>query len=174
MRVISTLKTVWTCGLVRLDSTMRCAMMERILVMGTSSPGLRLRSCAAWQRLVRKALELQGFVASEGGRERRRASAALLKVAEDVGLGDATRCSGAGDLARSTLLSLAILRTSGEERRRSPDCGCGRMAECGLVVPRCAAGPLRRCSVDAAGAGGLSSHAADDGDDGVDVTVAPS
>ena len=39
MRVMSTLKTVWTCGLVRLDSTMRCAMMERILVMGTSSPG---------------------------------------------------------------------------------------------------------------------------------------
>src|SRR5580692_6140722 len=39
MRVISTLKTVWTCGLVRLDSTMRCAMMERIFDMGTSSPG---------------------------------------------------------------------------------------------------------------------------------------
>src|SRR6185312_15240889 len=39
MRVISTLKTVWTCGLVCLDSTMRFAMMARILVMGTSSPG---------------------------------------------------------------------------------------------------------------------------------------
>src|SRR4030088_1389427 len=39
MRVISTLKTVWTCGLVRFDSTMRCAMMERIFDMGTSSPG---------------------------------------------------------------------------------------------------------------------------------------
>src|ERR1700721_3197338 len=39
MRVMSTLKTVWTCGLVRFDSTMRCAMMERIFDMGTSSPG---------------------------------------------------------------------------------------------------------------------------------------
>src|SRR5258705_8209695 len=39
MRVISTLKTVWTCGLVRFDSTMRCAMMERIFAIGTSSPG---------------------------------------------------------------------------------------------------------------------------------------
>src|SRR5258707_9717387 len=39
MRVISTLKTVWTCGLVRFDSTMRCAMMERIFDIGTSSPG---------------------------------------------------------------------------------------------------------------------------------------
>src|SRR5271170_3520494 len=39
MRVMSTLKTVWTCGLVRLDSTMRCAMIERIFDMGTSSPG---------------------------------------------------------------------------------------------------------------------------------------
>src|ERR1700736_3356975 len=39
MRVISTLKTVWTCGLVRFDSTIRCAMMERIFDMGTSSPG---------------------------------------------------------------------------------------------------------------------------------------
>ena len=38
MRVMSTLKTVWTCGLVCLDSTMRLAMIERILVMGTSSP----------------------------------------------------------------------------------------------------------------------------------------
>src|SRR5882672_3249320 len=39
MRVMSTLKTVWTCGLVRLDSTMRCAMIERIFDIGTSSPG---------------------------------------------------------------------------------------------------------------------------------------
>src|SRR5580704_4897702 len=39
MRVMSTLKTVWTCGLVRFDSTMRCAMIERIFVIGTSSPG---------------------------------------------------------------------------------------------------------------------------------------
>src|SRR6202041_2015087 len=44
MRVISTLKTVWTWGLVRLDSTMRWAMMERIFDMGTSSPGC---GCAA-------------------------------------------------------------------------------------------------------------------------------
>src|ERR1700729_3579862 len=40
MRVMSTLKTVWTCGLVCLDSTMRFAIIERILVMGTSSPGM--------------------------------------------------------------------------------------------------------------------------------------
>src|ERR1700733_8283984 len=39
MRVISTLKTVWTWGLVRFDSTIRCAMMERIFDIGTSSPG---------------------------------------------------------------------------------------------------------------------------------------
>jgi hypothetical protein len=39
MRVMSTLNTVWTCGLVRFDSTMRCAMIERIFDIGTSSPG---------------------------------------------------------------------------------------------------------------------------------------
>src|SRR5579871_966375 len=39
MRVISTLKTVWTCGLVCLDSTIRFAMIERILLIGTTSPG---------------------------------------------------------------------------------------------------------------------------------------
>src|SRR3954468_2302479 len=39
MRVMSTLKTVWTWALVCLDSAMRLAMMERIFDMGTNSPG---------------------------------------------------------------------------------------------------------------------------------------
>src|ERR1700733_7265062 len=39
MRVMSTLKTVWTCGLVCALSTMRCAMMLRILVSGRSCLG---------------------------------------------------------------------------------------------------------------------------------------
>jgi len=39
MRVMSTLKTVWTCGLVAFDSTMRLAMIDRILDRGTNSPG---------------------------------------------------------------------------------------------------------------------------------------
>ena len=83
MRVMSTLKTVWTCGLVRLDSTMRWAMMERILVMGTSSPG------CGWGAA--------GFAGAGGGAERcrsRRGSGSRLwrpafEVAEDVFLGDA-------------------------------------------------------------------------------------
>src|SRR5580692_12561631 len=37
MRLISILKTVWTWALVRLESTIRWAMMERIRVIGTSS-----------------------------------------------------------------------------------------------------------------------------------------
>src|SRR5665213_1590032 len=47
MRVISTLKTVWTWGLVCLDSTMRLAMMERILDMGTSSPSCCVETAGA-------------------------------------------------------------------------------------------------------------------------------
>src|SRR5579875_3607940 len=47
MRVISTLKTVWTCGEVAFDSTMRLAMMERILDMGTRSPGRGAAGAAA-------------------------------------------------------------------------------------------------------------------------------
>src|ERR1700753_1855791 len=39
MRVMSTLNTVWTWALGALDSTMRLAMMARILDIGTSSPG---------------------------------------------------------------------------------------------------------------------------------------
>src|SRR3954462_4905414 len=38
MRVMSTLKTVWTCALVCFDSAMRLAMMLRILLIGTRSP----------------------------------------------------------------------------------------------------------------------------------------
>src|SRR5579875_1387639 len=47
MRVMSTLKTVWTWALVCLDSTMRFAMMARILDMGTSSPGCGVGAEAA-------------------------------------------------------------------------------------------------------------------------------
>src|SRR5260370_38410132 len=46
MRVMSTLKTVCTCALVCLDSTMRSAIFLRIGVMGTSSPGIGGGMCA--------------------------------------------------------------------------------------------------------------------------------
>src|ERR1700690_4051770 len=110
IRVISTLKTVWTCGLVRLDSTMRWAMMERIFVMGTISPGC---GCAA------AGLAAAGAGVKTGG----------------AGAGPFGPCSRgltmsgfvvgpegpvAETLVRSTLLSFAILRTSGDERTRSP------------------------------------------------------
>src|SRR5664280_2178790 len=36
---MSTLKTVWTCGLICALSAMRWAIMARILVSGTSAPG---------------------------------------------------------------------------------------------------------------------------------------
>src|SRR5579875_1883806 len=52
MRVMSTLKTVWTCALVCLDSTMRRAMMARILDMGTSSPGSGVGAAAAFAGCV--------------------------------------------------------------------------------------------------------------------------
>src|SRR5260370_37014299 len=47
MRVMSTLKTVCTCALVCLDSTMRSAIFLRIGVIGTSSPGIGGGMCAA-------------------------------------------------------------------------------------------------------------------------------
>ena len=40
MRVMSTSNMPWTCALVRRDSIMRCAMIRRMLVMGTRSPGM--------------------------------------------------------------------------------------------------------------------------------------
>src|ERR1700710_340052 len=114
MRVMSTLKTVWTWGLVRLDSTMRCAMMLRILVMGTSSPG------SGWA-----AAGLAGAGAAGGG-------GAAAGVGAAGGLARPSRwptmsvlvtrpaAPVPGTWVRSTLLSFAILRTSGEERTLSP------------------------------------------------------
>ena len=40
MRVMSTSNMQWTCALVRRDSIMRCAMILRICVIGTTSPGM--------------------------------------------------------------------------------------------------------------------------------------
>src|ERR1700744_1974929 len=47
MRVMSTLKTVWTCALVCLDSTMRLAMMPRILDQGSNVPGAGVGAAGA-------------------------------------------------------------------------------------------------------------------------------
>src|SRR5262249_14954636 len=40
MLVKSTSYMQWTCALVRRDSTMRCAIILRMFVMGTRSPGM--------------------------------------------------------------------------------------------------------------------------------------
>ena len=83
-------------------------------------------------------------------------------MAEDVVLGDAASSAGAGNLGRSTLLSFAILRTSGEERMRSPSDAAGAGGGSGrrwlLQALRERSGS--RCS--------CSCGAANDGDDGVD------
>src|ERR1041385_2824034 len=42
MLVKSTSYIQWTCALVRRDSTMRCAIILRIFVMGTRSPGIEV------------------------------------------------------------------------------------------------------------------------------------
>src|SRR5271156_5333003 len=110
MRVMSTLKTVWTWGLMRLDSTMRWAMMERIFDMGTSSPG------SGWGAA--------GLGAAGAGAETAGAGAAgfgpfskWLTMSVFVMRPEAPVPA---TWVRSTLLSFAILRTSGEERTRSP------------------------------------------------------
>src|ERR1039458_9009966 len=110
---MSTLKTVCTCGLVCLDSTMRRAMMERILVMGTSEPGVGMGMGAGAAGLAAEAgapgLASKAGGAAAGFSRCARMSVLVIRPAEPV----------PGTCARSTLLSLAILRTSGEERRRS-------------------------------------------------------
>ncbi len=63
MRVMSTLKTVWTCGLVCLDSTMRRAMMLRILVMGTRLPGMGASAAGAAAEDLAGAAAGAGFAA---------------------------------------------------------------------------------------------------------------
>ena len=97
MRVMSTLKTVWTCGLVRLDSTMRCAMMLRILVMGTRLPG--------------RGTFVAGVAAKDstgsGGGSRLRGG--ILDVAENVRLGDASRWAGSGDSVQIDVVVLGNL-----------------------------------------------------------------
>src|SRR5665213_2326989 len=103
MRVMSTLKTVCTCGLVCLDSTILFAIMLRILVIGTSSPGSGAGFGAA-----EGAGTAANFVA--GFSMWSRMSCLVMRPAEPV----------PGTCARSTLLSLAILRTSGDDRNRSP------------------------------------------------------
>ena len=110
MRVISTLKTVWTCGLVRLDSTMRLAMMERIFVIGTSSPGC---GCGGWQasQLVQgRRLAGAAGAAATG-------FAPLLEMADDVGLSDAAGGSGAWDLGEIDVVVLGDLA----DKRRGAD-----------------------------------------------------
>src|SRR5271170_1988239 len=115
MRVISTLKTVWTCGLVRFDSTMRCAMMERIFVIGTSSPGCGWGAAG----LAGAGAVAEGAGAAATGFDpcSRWLTMSVLVMRPDAPV--------PATWVRSTLLSFAILRTSGEERTRSPSVADG-------------------------------------------------
>ena len=105
---MSTLKTVWTCGLVCLDSTMRCAMMLRILVMGTRLPGMGTSAGVAAEGLAGAAAGA-GF----GG--------GILDVAEDVRLGDASGWAGAGD---SGQIDVVVLGNLAHQRRGTRTLAC--------------------------------------------------
>src|SRR5271154_3993114 len=116
MRVMSTLKTVWTCGLVCFDSTMRCAMMERIFDIGTSSPG---NGCGAAGL---------GVAGAEGAGAGGATAAGFVPCSRWLTMSVFVIRPEApvpATLVRSTLLSFAILRTSGEERTRSPSDAAG-------------------------------------------------
>src|SRR6266702_8208914 len=143
MRVMSTLKTVWTCGLVCLDSTMLRAMMERILVMGTSSPGIG--AGAAGFAAAAGAYGTAAYLAAVGFSRWLRMSDLLRRPAEPV----------PGTWLRSTLLSLAILRTSGDERRRSPDVAAAGVSETGAAATGSAAAGVGAAAFGAGAAAGL-------------------
>src|SRR5258708_2333247 len=148
MRLMSILKTVWTWALVRLESTIRWAMMERIRVRGTSSSpaattgvgggrgvdGLAAAGGGPGGGGAPGGLGARGAVAPPLARKPRISSLVILPD-EPV----------PGTWRRSRLFSLAILRTRGEERTRSP----GSVSAISLSV-----------SVSAAGAGAEGCGAA--------------
>src|SRR5450432_619944 len=124
--VRSILKQVWTWGLMRLESTMRCAMIERMRVRGTSSPG--------WGPAAGAGLAAAGAAATGAGAAGAGTGAtgagtagAAAAVAFPPGPFSARYCRTFSlvmrpadpvpvTLVRSRLLSLAILRTRGEDR----------------------------------------------------------
>src|SRR5579875_3607733 len=130
MRVKSILKTVCTCALVRLESTMRCAMMDLIRLIGTSSPGSAEVTGAAGAAAFAAA---GGAGAAEA--EADAGAAAGVAAAPCFSRKPSTSsfvmrppAPVPGTWARSRLFSLAILRTSGEERGvsfTSADAACG-------------------------------------------------
>src|ERR1700733_11715441 len=116
---------------------MRCAMIERIFDMGTSSPGCgwgALGLAAAGGGVV-----AAGAAATDFGPCSMWLTMSVLVMRPDAPV--PATCE------RSTLLSFAILRTSGEERTRSPDAAEAEdTAATGVAAVAAGAG------VDAAGA----------------------
>ena len=88
MRVRSILKTGVHVRLVRLDSTMRCAMIERMRLSGTSSPGCGAGAAGAAGLAAAGAGAAVRWRRDRSGRGLR--CCRLLDVGEDVFLGDAS------------------------------------------------------------------------------------
>src|ERR1035441_10194791 len=133
---------------------MRRAMMERILVIGTSSPGrgagaAALATAAGAVAGVSGWAGAAGFAAAglaDGFSRWLRMSDLVMRPAEPV----------PGTWLRSTLLSLAILRTSGDERSRSPDAAEAASAAGAATADAAAAG----AGAAAAGPAALGAAAA--------------
>ena len=146
MRVKSILKTVCTCGLVRFDSTMRCAMIERMRVSGTSSPGAGVTAGAAAGLAVAAgaAVETGAGAGAPPFSMYARMSSFVTRPPAPV------PCTA----LRLMLCSRAILRTSGEERTCSAS----------SVETGCAAGALTlgagAAAAACAGAGAAAAGAA--------------
>ena len=170
MRVMSILKTVWTWALVRLESTMRWAMMVRILTWE------RARRAAGRERLAAAGLAAAGPARPlRAGAEQalvRPWLHRLLHVGEDVFLGDAATGAGAGDLAQVEIVVFGDLA----DQRRGADM-LGRMRE--LRRSKCRLARLPALGQVPRGLGQrrrwreLPGGAADHGDDGVDLDGVP-
>src|SRR5277367_4231075 len=116
MRLMSILKTVCTWALVRLESTIRWAMIERMRVSGTSSsPTVATGDGGA------AGLAAAGAGAGAAGLGAGAAGAPLARWLRMSSFVILPADPVPGTWRRSRLFSLAILRTSGEERTRSPD-----------------------------------------------------
>ena len=100
---------------------MRCAMMERILLRGTSSPGCGTGAAGAAGFGAAGADEPAGGAETGAGF----AGAGFSRCASTSSLVMRPPAPVPETCARSRLFSLAILRTSGEERACSPDAATG-------------------------------------------------
>ena len=179
MRVMSTSKTECTCALVRLDSTMRSAIFLRMALMGTTSPG---RTAAAG--------------AMTAGAGMAGAAAARVGAGGSPAAGAPAPCFSRklmmsclemrpprpvpGTCARLMLFSLAMRRTSGEERTRPPSSpgnsitsrAAAAGAAAGLAAGAGAGAGAGLAAGDGAGALGASALAGAGG--GAATTAAPS